>query len=210
MRKQLLALGLAGLLLVILSLGTKGCGLKDPTTTQEQTQQTRQTEKPEQAENPAEDPEPEPDDDLDQPNPGYNTAETRGSCRGRLDKQARKTAQRFVGLYTNWNYQTIVSGLKQLDKLTGGDLKANLRVRKQVVAEDQTIRRDRQAHQGTVLAIDLSPTTHEKEQWVGYVLLRETETANGTPVNAEELTAYAVTLTQQTNHWKVTKWEPVK
>jgi hypothetical protein len=181
-----------------------GCGLEDPYADQERQPRPERTDvsaKPADA-GPADT---HATDELERASPPEPpTAPAGGGARS-----AAEAASLYTLAFTNWTWRDVADrSVRVLARLAGGDLRSLVLANAQELRDDTTLRRDRAANRGTLVALDEQGSDPERR--TVWVVMRETASTAGLTSAAEKsLTVYRLTVERlRKTRWYVTEFEP--
>ena len=122
---------------------------------------------------------------------------------------ASEAASLYTRAFTNWTWRDVADrSAKVLARLAGGEFRELVIANAQELREDTTLRRDRAANRGTLVALDEQGSDPERR--TVWVVMRETaSTAGLTTAPEKSLTVYRLTVERlRGTRWYATGFEP--
>ena len=193
---------------LLLGVLLAGCGIEDPYATEEREQSKPRSAEPEAAARKAPDADAADAGDAEQlqraPEPESPQAPVAGGA-----PSASESASLYTRTFTNWTWRDVADrSVRILAPLAGGELHELVLANAQELRDDTTLRRDRAANRGTLVAIDEQGSDPARR--IVWVVMRETAATAGFTSAAERtLTVYRLTVERlRGTHWYVTGFEP--
>jgi hypothetical protein len=185
-----------------------GCGIEDPYADAERAQgEARGAERESKAPNAAADDVAEAGDAEEArpaPRPDPPSAPLGGGA-----PSASEAASLYTRTFTNWTWRDAADrSARVLARLAGGDFRELVIANSQELGDDTTLKRDRAANRGTLVAIDEQGSDPDRR--TVWVVMRETASTAGLTTAAEKsLTVYRVMVERlRGTRWYVTGFEP--
>jgi hypothetical protein len=198
MRRTAIGFLLLGVLLA-------GCGIEDPYANEQSEPRVAERERAAQTAPDADATDAGDADELHPaPPPEPATAPAGGGA-----PSASEAASLYTTAFANWTWRDVADrSVRVLARLAGGELHELVLANAHELREDTTLRRDRAANRGTLVAID--EQGDDPARRTVWVVMRETASTAGLTTAAEEtLTVYRLTVERlRGTRWYVTGFEP--
>jgi len=121
-------------------------------------------------------------------------------------RSARTVLEAFCSRWANWSWRTIDRQQAKLARLATGGLAEQLAAQAREARLDRTLRRDRLAMRGRLVALDLTPPGARAQ---GVCVTREHEVQHGRgELAGGRHRVYLATLEQTAQGWGVSRWQP--
>jgi hypothetical protein len=121
-------------------------------------------------------------------------------------RSARTVLDAFCSQWANWSWRTIDSQHAKLARLATGRLAEQLTAQAHQARLDRTLRRDRLAMRGRLVALDLTPP-HARGQAVCVTREQELQHGRGELAGGRHR-VYLATLKHTPQGWGVSQWQP--
>jgi hypothetical protein len=201
MRRTAIGFLLLGVLLA-------GCGIEDPYATDEREQSKPRSAERQRPVQTATDADATHAGDAEQLQPAPRPEVPKAPASGGAPS-ASEAASLYTRTFTNWTWRDVADrSVKILAPLAGGELHELVLGNAQELRDDTTLRRDRAANRGTLVAIDQQGGDPARR--IVWVVMRETASTAGLTTAAEQsLTVYRLTVERlRGTRWYVTGFEP--
>jgi len=147
---------------------------------------------------------PPPGDELPPPVPSTAAAPALRASGAR--QRARTVLAAFCSRWANWSWRTIDRQQAELARLATGRLAEQLAAQARQARLDRTLRRDRLAMRGWLVALDLAPPGAYGH---AVCVTREQEVRNGRgELAGGRHRVYLARLEHTTHGWGVSQWQP--
>jgi hypothetical protein len=144
-------------------------------------------------------------DELPPPAPSA-TAAVPGFDEPSAPRSARTVLEAFCSQWANWSWRTIDRQQARLARLATGALADQLAAQARQARLDRTLRRDRLAMRGRLVAVDVAPPGAPGR---AVCVTREQEVRNGRgELAGGRHRVYLATLERTTQGWGVSGWQP--
>ena len=121
-------------------------------------------------------------------------------------RSARTVLEAFCSQWANWSWRTIDRQQAKLARLATGRLAEQLAAQARQARLDRTLRRDRLAMRGRLVAVDLAPPGARGQ---AVCVTREQESQNGRgELAGGRHRVYLATLEHTPQGWGVSRWQP--
>jgi hypothetical protein len=193
---------------LLLGVLLPGCGIEDPYATHEHEQSKPRSAQPEGPTERAADAGATDAGDAEELQPAPRPEPPAAPADGGAPS-ASEAASLYTRTFTNWTWRDVADrSVRILAPLAGGELHELVLGNAQELRDDTTLRRDRAANRGALVAID--EQGGDPARRIVWVVMRETASTAGLTSEAEQtLTVYRLTVERlRGTRWYVTGFEP--
>jgi hypothetical protein len=125
---------------------------------------------------------------------------------GRVASTARAALERFCAQWANWSWRTIDRQQSRLAELATGELRRQLEREAAARQLDRSLRRDRLAVRGRLVAVDVKPGGRRR---LAACVTHEEEVQHGRgELGGGRHRVYLARLDRNRQGWGVSRWEP--